>query len=328
MKKSFNNIFVIVLINIFLFITFYYLINKYIDYDFYKKPQSFKSTTVNIDIRNEDTEPFEAKSLEYSAEIFKKYCGEKRIKFSGYNTDNPIAIIGCSYAYGHGLKREETFPYLLGKYTNHPVYNYAQCGTDAIDSFNNLIANAYKDNLNLQNTDYVIYIYMYDHINRYLEKYFLYGNLYNVFKLSDLERFICKNSLVRKLFVYYKLHKLVKDYPDTKEAEIYLKSVLNYMAEKVKMEMPNSKLIILIYDEKLPANKKESSIQFELNIMKSKIWNEFAKETGTTVIHTKDITGFIFNKDYKLNEDIAGWHPNAKAWAVLTPIFAKEYINN
>ena len=73
---------------------------------------------------------------------------------------------------------------------------------------------------------------------------------------------------------------------------------------------------------------KKSAIKFESDIINSKIWEDFAKETGAKVVRTKDITGFYFDKDYKLNEDIAGWHPNAKAWAELTPEFANKYIKN
>ena len=325
MRKSFKNICIIIIINIFFFAAFYYLLNKCIDYDFYKKTQKFKNTTENIDIKDYQTEEYSGNELKYNTDLFKQYCGEKRIKFGEQYNSNPIGIIGCSYAYGHGLKKEESFPYLLSEYTKRPVNNYSECGSDANGSLNNLIA---KEAENTDKTDYIIYVYMYDHINRYLEKYFLYGNFYNVFNLSDTEKFLCKNSLIRKLFVYYKLHKIIKDYPNTKEAEKYLSVVLKNISENIKRTMPNAEFIIIIYDEKLPLNRKKSAIKFESDIINSKIWEDFAKETGTKVVRTKDITGFYFDKDYKLNEDIAGWHPNAKAWAELTPEFADKYIKD
>lgn len=328
MKKSVKNISIIILINIFLFITFYYLLNKLIDYDFYKRPQKFKSITENIDIEKYNAEPYTAKKLNNSSDIYNKYCNEERKSFGKHYNGKPITIIGCSYAYGHGLKREETFSYLLSEYTKHPVSNYSGCGYDAIDSLKNLIGNASEDNLDLPNTKYVIYVYMYDHINRYLEKYFIYKDFYNIFELTDFERFICKNNFIRKIYTYYKLHKIIKNYPDSKMAEKYLKSVLKDIEIRIKRKMPNSQFIILIYDEKIPLNQSESAIKFESDIINSSIWTEFAQETGTIIVHTKDLTGFLFDKNYKLEEDITGWHPNSKAWEVLTPAFAKKYIND
>ena len=73
---------------------------------------------------------------------------------------------------------------------------------------------------------------------------------------------------------------------------------------------------------------KLSAIKFESDIINSKIWSDFEKETGTKVIRTKDIMGFYFDKEYKLKEDIAAWHPNERAWIELTPKFAEKYIKN
>ena len=40
----------------------------------------------------------------------------------------PILIMGCSFAYGAGLKDDETFSYKLGLETGRPVYNRSIMG--------------------------------------------------------------------------------------------------------------------------------------------------------------------------------------------------------
>lgn len=40
----------------------------------------------------------------------------------------PIAVFGCSYAYGYKLKEEQSFGYKLSEYTKRPVYNRAYSG--------------------------------------------------------------------------------------------------------------------------------------------------------------------------------------------------------
>jgi hypothetical protein len=281
-----------------------------------------------VDIQNYETEEYTATEIKFNNDRLEEYCGEKREKNGEQYARNPIAVLGCSYAYGHGLKKEESFPSVLSEYTKRPVYNFAECGSNGIFSLNYMIGNYNKYNIKLEEIDYVIYIYMYDHINRYLVKYFLYENFDNIFELSGTEKFLSKNPLIKKLFVYYKLHKIIKDYPDSKEAEKHLTTVLYYLYNNVKQTMPNAEFIIIIYDEKLPLNRTKSAIKFESEIINSKIWEDFAKETGAKVVRTKDITGYYFDKDYKLNEDIADWHPNAKAWAELTPEFADKYIKD
>ena len=95
----------------------------------------------------------------------------------------------------------------------------------------------------------------------------------------------------------------------------------------IKTIAPNAKFIIIVYDEKLPADEDNLTIKYDSEILNSHIWKELENETDITIVHTKDITGFLFDKDYKLKQDIANWHPNEKAWQVFTPKFAKNYIN-
>lgn len=50
----------------------------------------------------------------------------------------PIAVFGCSYAYGYKLKDEQSFGYKLSEYTKRPVYNRAYSGLSIQHSYTNL----------------------------------------------------------------------------------------------------------------------------------------------------------------------------------------------
>ena len=90
----------------------------------------------NISTSNYNTEPFPPyfKRLELTDENLEKFCGENRKVFNSSYTKRPIIVTGCSYAYGHGIKKDETFPYILSQITQSPVYNYANCGAQAYEN--------------------------------------------------------------------------------------------------------------------------------------------------------------------------------------------------
>ena len=69
-------------------------------------------------------------------------------------------------------------------------------------------------------------------------------------------------------------------------------------------------------------------ILYYFQILNSKIWKELEEETNGNIkiVRTKDVMGFYFDKDYKLEEDISGWHPNARVWKEFTPKFVSQYI--
>ncbi len=96
-------------------------INNYIysDYDF---PYS-----------EEDIEPNVVKEIEMTDESYAKFCGENRRIVNQDYKKPPIVTLGCSYMYGHGLTKEESFPYLLSNITGTSVYNYSSCGSNGLE---------------------------------------------------------------------------------------------------------------------------------------------------------------------------------------------------
>lgn len=271
--------------------------------------------------------------LDLTQENIDSFCGENRERINENYTKAPIIILGCSYAYGHGLKKEESFPYLLSELTQRPVYDYAFCGSDLTLSVNQLFDNMYMYKElaeRLQNSEYIIYIYTHDQINRLLmpstEK------VYNHFSSENktLKQFLNKFFIVRNLIFRIKLYHIYRNFPDSKSSEVFLKKFLSDNLKELKKKIPNAKIIFIIYDEKqilIPnEDNKKNKIRYETDIIRSNLWKELEEQDNIKVVHTKDLVGFSFGEDYILLKDFAPFHPNAKVWELFTPLFAKEYI--
>ena len=335
----------IIFINIIIFILLIFISSIFIDKNikdinnFYLRYNPFnkKINVSKIKIDNYATEEFTAKKIELKDSNSNLFGGEFRLNFGENYTKKPIIILGCSYAYGHGLKIEETFPCKLSQITKRPVYNFAICGGNALLSLSNLkyFANNKYNQEKIKNAEYVIYVYMHDHINRYLSLNTIYSN----YKILSLQKNIYLNKLlyipvIRLIWSIYQIKKIsMADGKNTeyynkflKNSEQYLKYIMMVMHNEIKKYSPNAKIIIILYDQKIAKLYDNLKIKYDTDIQNSKIWDELNNETDMTIVHSKDITGFLFDKNYKLKEDIADWHPNAKAWEVFTPMFAEKYI--
>ncbi len=283
----------------------------------------------NQDISKYEIEETTVKELEFNEENLSKFCGEERIKFGTNYTKNPVIVLGCSYAYGHGLKREQTFPYLLSELTKRPVYNFAECGSDIQESYN-VFRN--QDKIpNISNAEYIIYIYMHDHINRYLSVDELYNNYELAFPVSNkIQVNLLKIPLYKLVCVIARINKIVMGGGNINlyinNSKNLMKNIIINTYKEFKKYAPNAKMIIILYDEKMADMYEPLRITLDSEIQNSDVWDEIEKETDIKVVRTKDLTGFLFDKNYKLKEDIADWHPNEKAWKVLTPLFVKKYM--
>ena len=282
----------------------------------------------NININDYDLEKNSVIKIELNDETYNSFCGENRVINEEVKTDKkPIIILGCSYAYGHGLQKEETFPSILNKITKRPVYNYATCGSNIIESYKNL----YNDSKNIKETrkaEYVIYLYMYEHINRYLMLSNLYSNYDDLFlqDTKSIKNKLLHFPLIRLIFCVIKQQEIYSSFPFSHKSEQFLKLIIQNIQNKLREQFPNSKLIIIIYNEKLPNEYELKQAKYFYDNENSKIWKELENETDIKIIKTKDIMGFKFDSNYKLKKDVAGWHPNEKVWKEFTPKFASKYI--
>lgn len=283
--------------------------------------------TIDVDISKYETEEAVVKQLPRNAESISLFCDENRREFGIDNTKNPITVLGCSYAYGHGLLKSQTFSYILSEITKRPVYNFSGCGDHLFVNFEQYKVYSQENKNRVSESDYVIYIYMYDHINRYLRVYNIYNNYYEIFEpVNCIERFLCKSAFIRYIATGLRIKNILKGYPDKDKSSLFLKKIMKYSINQIRKMAPNSKIIVILYDEKIPDYQPKHQIKFNSEKLNDIIWQELANEENIEIVHSKDIMGFLFDKNYKLKEDISDWHPNDKVWREFTPLFVKKYI--
>ena len=192
-----------------------------------------------LSLNKEITEKYIGKTLEISEENCKKFCGEQRFIFGENYKNNPIIILGCSYTYGHGIKKEETFPYLLSELTKRPVYSFSLCGSDGLSSLARM--KSYNEEQPIKNADYVIYLYMLDHINRYMDASVVYNN-YNIIFSSSENQFIKKIiniPLIKLILSHFQINKIITSGKYTDNYKKYFTNSENYL----------KKVILSIYKE-------------------------------------------------------------------------------
>lgn len=331
---------IILIVNIFLLLICYFsleiIIKKFpakIPKISFLEPVTPLNTVVDLSEYETEEVPDYFQVLDSTEERYNEFCGGARITFGEkYNDKIPLIVFGCSYSYGHGLKIDKTFPYVLSEITKRPVYNYSICGVQALYCYNAFELD-FMINLDrgekIKDLDYFIYVYMWDHINRYMEVDFWQQYYIRLHNPSLLDRILSKFYVFHYINMKYKIKQIMDEFPNSEKSCIYLKNIMLYIYGKIKEKSPNAKLIILIYDEKIASDWYDANkIKYSSDVMKSHIWKELEEETngGIKVVHTKEITGFVFDKDWKLNGDISEWHPNEKVWSYLTPLFVKEYI--
>ena len=210
----------------------------------------FKTKEKNFFIDNKEfydsqkffTEPYSVKKIPFNKEIYDAICGEERRFFNidNYNK-NPIILMGCSYSYGQGLKKEETFPFILSKISKRPVVNFAECGGEIIQSYKAFLTyyNELQDKSYIEKTEYVLYVYMWDHINRYLSVRDFYNLYEKLFEVSKVEKVLIKMPFLKYLFASYKHQKVFVNFPNSDNASRILKKIVIIHMDEIRKYLPN-----------------------------------------------------------------------------------------
>lgn len=235
---------------------------------------------------------------------------------------SPILLLGCSYTYGLGLAKQETFGYQLSQYTKRPVLNWGWKTEGADYSFLQLKQKENIDKLSKNPPQYVIYTYMYDHLDRLISKnrqyrwYYLrkYGIIDNQ-KYSPFDKIYTVLTYKNKIFEnsLYKRNR----YENLLDFDI---KIIKGMKKEVQKYSPESKFVILIYSDDydvMKKNKKEVPFE-EYNTLNSSKWKELEKE-GFIVISTEELLGRKMNQDSDIikNDYTLTLHPSSKIWSQI-----------
>ncbi len=227
------------------------------------------------------------------------------------NADKSILIFGCSYAHGDGIKKEETFSKNLGKLLLHyRIYNRAKGGWTTSHMLYQL---ENKDFSNMANVKYVIYVFIPEHLCRtdYSGHTGVYTPYYN-FKNLAFKNYSYKYMSVPVVW-YFRDNQMTFQLKDTNNINI---NVI-YLSKKIFLKAKKYVVSKFGYDTKLIILRYDNGEDEPYNWM----FEELKKE-GIIVVSLKDLsdTNYI-SKTYQISEK--DWHPNARAWREITPLFVK-----
>lgn len=263
----------------------------------------------------------------YFSEMHQRYTNINRIIFKNSfrkpiipqensSSGLPIILLGCSFAYGEGLNEDENFSGVLSKFTKRAIYNLARGGHSQKTSlyilrenFNNTNEDILKNN---NQVEYVIYTYIDNHLRRlYVNVAFSPVPDYKIVKENNnLHLKYKKNYFYKNLYLYKNLTEFIYKIKMKQDANnvfnifcLYIKEINNEIKTKFNANGHETQLVILVYQN----NGIED-------------WDILRKE-GIIVIDINELLGFDINQDeYQLSD----FHPNAKAWEVITPELIKK----
>lgn len=249
-----------------------------------------------------------------------------------YEEKKPILLLGCSYAYGEFIDINDNFASKLTELTNRWVYNFGEAGQGPIHSL--VLLNMEKEKpLIKEKPEYVIYLYMFHHINRYY-----FQQYYHYYRNANWVPFQ-KTNIFDRFYTYQYFRNIEIDnyFSDDenyeKRLELFFKIVRD-MKQKSDNLFPNSRFIILIYSDVNKdlceglwgsVNNSEYQMNKLFEIMNSESFRQKLKSEGIEVISTEELIGrkMYKNSDRAVN-DPHHPHPSSSAWDEILPQLAKR----
>lgn len=228
----------------------------------------------------------------------------------------PIVIFGCSFAYGYNLAPEQTISYKLSNISKRPVYNRAWTGW----SVQHMLFQAQYEKLYQQipEPEYVIYVYINDHLRRlYLMSFASWNILANEpnlrYKEKDNKLVLIQNKnpilrQIKRLYLTNKLHTLyVEKHILKNQKKCYDFALKHFIQAKSEMQKhwKDTKYIVFFY------NDCSDNKQFKADLEKN----------GYIIIDSSDLTDENLKApQYMLQNE----HPTEAAWDLLVPKLVKE----
>lgn len=233
-----------------------------------------------------------------------------------YKNKKPIVIFGCSYAYGYNLSAEQTLSYKLANAAKRPVYNRAWIGW----GIQHMLYQAQYEKLyeQIQEPEYVIYLYINDHLRRlYLMSFAAWNlleeepNLRYKEKNDKLILIQNKNPILRqikRLYLTNKLHTLYVEKHLLKNQEKCYNFALKHFVE-AKSEMQkhwkDTKYIVLFYNDN--TDNKDFKAELEKN--------------GYIIIDSSELTNQNLEDSMYM---MPNYHPTEAAWDLIAETLAKK----
>lgn len=225
----------------------------------------------------------------------------------------PIILFGCSNTWGLHLNENETFSYQLGKLTNHPIYNRAQCGWGVQHMFFQLNNEDFYKLISIPNknsiTPYIIYVFFDGHYSRMTSPTTLsYPNCYSIFYKKKNNKFIPKkrNFISDKIIIQHYINNHIQwssfnklDFYQRQKTDLIIDYIIQSQKE-AKKHWGNVNFVVFFY----------SNIFYGDQTIKK------LNDAGIITITDKDTKINSEDKKYKSSDE----HATALYWEHVTPI--------
>lgn len=219
----------------------------------------------------------------------------------------PLAIMGCSFAYGLGLKDNETFAAQLSTKTDRIVYNLGVIGSSPREILYILRNDKLRKELFGNRTDfeYIIYPYISHHLFRLYNQIKLFSLSPTYRKVGNSLEFYEVNKILLNSQLYQEVVTALYGKIDKNETFDLLCLYFQEINKEINKHFPNTKFVVLVY-ENYPKN--------DFSMLNNK---------GIKVIDFPKLTGINLHDDkYKISKEDS--HPSAKAWEDIIPTLVKE----
>lgn len=227
-----------------------------------------------------------------------------------------ILFFGCSYIYGSMVEEKYTIPYLITKRTGRTTINRGLPGGSILNMFNDLSSDDfYKDLKNYPEPDYIIYLWINDHLNRICNPYitpltYTDVNQYSINPIYEQK----DGKLIKKFppkwklpfYALYTVKAYFYFYSDSFAKNKKDKKMLSYfiIAKNIcKEEFPNAKFIVIEY--------KDTSALLMSDELRSGL-----KENGITLLNAENLAGHELDSEKWRASDKE--HPSPEAFNDIT----------
>ena len=330
----------IILINLILFILLFICVDYFsAKYQYYISNKNISEMMKNHKDFDTLGEKFKSEKFRYNLQLihFKKFWDEQRKHFDNErrvvkpkninkNGQKAIIVFGCSFAEGAFLEDNETFEYKLSNLTNYTVYNRGFSGFGLGQMVWQTKQKEFYEDIK-EPVDYVIYIYILDHLRRIYEHKYGHINVYLGYEENN-GKLIEKNPLTLQLNRFYLISNFFQNIIFSK---IYLNKknddknfdLIKLHFEEARKELqkryPNVKFIIIKHPFGVMTSNDMDSYSL-LNSYTTKRWQELEDE-GFLVYDLKDVLDVDITSDEYTFPD---GHPNEKAWNIVTKKLVKD----
>ena len=247
------------------------------------------------------------------------------VPFEGTNADKskkPILLIGCSYTFGQGLNEEETLGGKITELTGRHTYNWGSPGDGIIAMYALYKAEHQKPLISVE-PEYVIYTYMFHHIERW--GYINYFNFLRKENLISNQHFnIFNNSYIYQHFKYIELVNLYVRETNLKYDLFF--DIMKRMKEENTKLFPNSKFVVLLYDDtKFDICEQINAIGDEnvnklFDFLYSQELRKKLEDMGYIVISTEELINRKMDRvSDRIPNDPNRPHPSSTAWEEIVP---------